>query len=449
MQNATIQLSEKQKEYIRNANARFNLKVGAVRSGKSFVDMAYIIPSRLRERHDKKGINLILGVSRESIERNILQPMREIYTSALVGTIQSSNNIARICGEPVYCIGAEKKSQVGKIQGSSVKYCYGDEVAKWNREVFDMLKSRLDKEYSCFDGALNPESPNHWLKTDFLDKDDLDIYVQKYVITDNPFLPKAFIENLKKEYAGTVYYNRYIEGEWTQAEGLIFPNYEDAIGQCPYKLDSMSEENVRSFKMSDFQLSIDYGTMNAFACILWHKIGNTWWAIKGYYYSGRDTGVQKTDSQYADDVIKMVEPLFLLQKQAQERFLIQFPEKLKVIIDPSAASFITELLHRKIFKVQKANNDVQNGIRNTNTAIRHGIIKIDESLKEWKTEAGGYVWDESSADDVPVKENDHYMDSTRYFVQTNNLTKDIDKIINIENYERLIGTNAGMVNSYF
>ena len=96
---------------------------------------------------------------------------------------------------------------MAKIQGASIKYCYGDEIAKWNKEVFQMLKSRLDKPYSCFDGSCNPEHPTHWLK-EFLDNDELDIYLQRYTIFDNPFLPAEFVEQLCKEYEGTIYYDR-------------------------------------------------------------------------------------------------------------------------------------------------------------------------------------------------------------------------------------------------
>lgn len=124
-----MQLSKKQNEYIVSATHRWNIKSGAVRSGKSFVDTAFVIPFRIRERAGKSGLNVILGVSKSSIERNVLQPMREIYTDKLIGQI-NSQNIARICGEEVYCLGAEKVSQVAKIQGASIKYCYGDEIAK-------------------------------------------------------------------------------------------------------------------------------------------------------------------------------------------------------------------------------------------------------------------------------------------------------------------------------
>lgn len=219
-----MRLTSKQNEYIRNATHRWNIKTGAVRSGKSYVDTAYTIPARIRERIGRPGLTVIFGVSRDTIERNVLQPMREIYGSGLVGTI-NNRNMAWVCGEDVYCLGAEKISQVAKVQGSSIKYAYGDEVAKWNREVFEMLKSRLDKPYSCFDGACNPENPTHWLK-EFIDS-DVDIYVQKYEIFDNIYLPKEYVENLCKEYEGTVYYDRLIKGLWKRAEGAIYRAFAD------------------------------------------------------------------------------------------------------------------------------------------------------------------------------------------------------------------------------
>lgn len=386
-----MKLTEKQNEYIRNANKRLNLKIGAVRSGKSFVDMAYTVPSRIRQVSGKDGLNVLIGVSRETIERNILHPMREIYTDALIGTI-NSRNIARVCGEDVYCLGAEKVSQVAKIQGSSIKYCYGDEIAKWNKEVFMMLLSRLDKPYSRFDGACNPENPSHWLKK-FIDNPNIDTYIQHYEIFDNPFLPKEYIENLCKEYEGTVYYGRLIKGEWTLAEGLIYPMYMDAL------------EDVPEGKAEHYMLSIDYGTQNAFSCGLWGKYGNVWWRIDEYYYSGRNTGVQKTDEEYAQDLDSFIKG-------------IPYGERIKTIIDPSAASFIALLKKRGTYRVIKADNDVLDGIRETATCLKNGYIKISPVCKNWIKEVQGYVWDDTSDDDRPVKIDDHAMDDTRYMCKT-------------------------------
>ena len=257
-----MQLSSKQNEYILNATHRWNIKSGAVRSGKSFVDTAYMVPFRIRNVSGKPGLNVILGVSKESIERNVLQPMRELYTSQLVGTI-NNRNVARICGEDVYCLGAEKVSQVAKIQGSSIKYCYGDEIAKWNKEVFQMLKSRLDKPYSCFDGSCNPEHPTHWLK-EFLDNPDLDIYLQRYKIFDNPFLDPKFVEQLCKEYEGTIYYDRLILGLWKRAEGAIYKKFADDPDafRCEIVDQIDSAAKCKQFKKDDIvsiEIGLDFG----------------------------------------------------------------------------------------------------------------------------------------------------------------------------------------------
>ena len=259
-----IALSDKQKEFIRNANQRFNIKTGATRSGKTYLDILYTIPSRIRERSGRDGLNVILGVTNSTIERNILQPLRELYGDSLVSTI-NSHNIARLFGEDVYCLGAEKVSQVSKIRGASIKYCYCDELAEYNQEVFELLKSRLDKEYSVLDGALNPESPTHWLKQ-FLDS-DADIYCQTYTIFDNPFLPKKFVENLCKEYEGTVYYNRYILGQWCNAEGLIYTRF--ANEPTKYIYTKKKEDGTYDLPSGITIIGIDYGgtkSGQAFVC---------------------------------------------------------------------------------------------------------------------------------------------------------------------------------------
>lgn len=406
-------LSTKQIEYTENANKRWNLKVGAVRSGKSYVDIAAVIPQRIIERLKKPGRAAFFGVSRDTIERNILEPMREIYGDGRIGTI-SSRNTCKVFGQTVDCIGVEKANAIGKIQGMSIKYAYGDEIAKWNPSVFAMIESRMDKEYSCFDGACNPEGPNHWFKK-WLDNPKLDAYIQKYVLFDNPFLPKSFIRSLCNEYEGTVYYDRYILGEWALAEGLIYPMYQTTIEEPP-------DRKV----FDDYVVSIDYGTENAFAAILWGRDNETWYGLEEYYYSGRKTGQPKTDEEYADDLERFCKPI-IDRYEAEYQYALSMNDplaakkKLMLIIDPSAASFIACIQKRKGFKVRKADNNVADGIRDTAVAMKQGFIKVSPEMKNTIDELQGYVWDEryaESGEDKPVKVRDHACDSIRYFVKT-------------------------------
>lgn len=384
-------LSKKQIEYINNANKRWNIKTGATRSGKTFLDFSYVIPKRIRARIGKDGLVVILGVTKSTIERNVLEPMRNMYGSHLVGEINSQNK-CYLFGEWVYCLGAEKVSQVSKIRGASIKYCYGDEVADWSEEVFNILKSRLDKEYSCFDGALNPQSPSHWLKQ-FMDS-DADIYCQKYTIFDNPFLSKEFVANLCKEYEGTVYYKRYILGEWAIAEGLVYGMFNDS---------NIYDEEVEYHNDCLYWLSIDYGTMNPFAIGLMemNNIGRVR-QVKEYHYSGRETGTTIDNEAYYKQIVNIA-----------DGFLIQ-----GIVIDPSAAAMKATIKKYGQFSIIDGNNDVNNGIQEVAKYINLGMLQIHKNCTETKKEFETYAWDDEAVEDTVIKESDHHMDLIRYFIYT-------------------------------
>lgn len=409
-----FELTNKQAEYIRNAHHRWNVACGAVRSGKSYCQISWCIPYRLAERQGQRGLRVILGATRANIERNILQPMRDIYGNFIASEI-SSKNYATILGEKVYCIGGDNIRQVSKIRGSEIAYCAVDEATDLNEELFEMLKSRLSLPYSCCDITTNPASPNHWFKA-FLDSKEkgVDIYEQDYTIYDNPFLPEEYVHSLEAEYTGTVWFDRYILGKWTLAEGLIFPNYIKAI----------YDEDVTA--KGEYAISLDYGTSNPFAVMLWHKVDGVWYGIDELYYSGRDEGIQKTDGEYLAMLERFVTPYTSFLPLVSSAFGGQaMTEKIPVIIDPSAASFIALLRQSNLFRPISADNDVLNGIRDVNTAIFRGLIKIHSRCKNWKREAQSYIWDETSVVDKPVKEYDHLMDATRYFVRTKRIAKQI------------------------
>lgn len=399
-------LTKMQSEYLHSCNHRWNIKVGATGSGKSYLDIMVTIPKRILASKGE-GLLVMLGNTRGTLERNILEPMRELWTPQNVGNIRSDNTI-NIFGKKVYALGADNKKHVARIQGATIEYAYGDEITTWSNEVFEMLKSRLRCEHSHFDGTCNPDSPNHWFKS-FL-KSDADIYQQKYVIDDG-VLPEYIVNELKKEYAGTVYYDRYILGEWCLAEGLIYPMYKEAI------VDSLPDETV-----TDYVVSIDYGTMNAFAALLWSKRGNTWYAEREYYYSGRDTKIQKTDEEYARDLENWIADVIENRPTISTYLGGNITKKIETIIDPSAASFIALLRKTTWSKVLPAANAVEDGIRETAVALKSGKIKITNSCVNWQKEAGGYVWDDKSLEDKPIKVNDHLMDSTRYFVKTKGIS---------------------------
>lgn len=397
-----IQLSLKQIEYIRNMEHRWCFKIGATQCGKTFIDVQYVIPSRISNRANKKGLCVILGVTRETIERNVLEPMRDIWGDRLVSDI-NSRNFATLFGEKVYCLGVEKMSQVSKLRGAKFKYAYIDEAVDMNEQVFELLKSRLSLPYSVCDATGNPSYPAHFIKK-FIDSSEkgVDVYSQQWTIYDNPFLDSSYVRSLESEYAGTVFYDRYIMGRWTQAEGLIYPMFPNAI------------EKPDEGPFEEYALSLDYGTQNATAALLWGRTGMTWHAFREYRYSGRDTGRQKTDADYVKDM---------------EDFVSVLPEcafsggGILTFVDPAATSFIAALRQsRRYFRVHHADNDVAAGIADTAVCLQNGTVLISSDCREIKKEFEGYVWDDSGQD-RPVKVNDHLMDAMRYFVRTKRLAK--------------------------
>lgn len=383
-------LTAKQSEFWRDCNHRWNIKEGATRSGKTYMDY-YLIARRLRAVHGKPGIRVLLGNTRSTLERNIIDPMRDLYGDRLIGALHQNNTI-EMFGEKVYALGADKITQVDKLRGAGIVYCYGDEVTTWNQEVFQMLKSRLSLPDSVFDGTCNPDTPNHWFRK-FLDS-DADIYRQSYQIYDNHFLPPEFVRNLEIEYQGTVYFDRFILGKWTLAQGLVYDFFNPSA-------DAIS--NVGEPLTGVRYVSVDYGTKNPSVFLMWEKgRSGTWYLTDEYYYSGRDSERQKTDNEYVADFEK-----FISNRNIRA-----------VIIDPSAASFIVALKQQG-YRVKKAKNDVLDGIRFTASQLNTGKIRILKSAEKTLDEFSSYCWDEKKTDtDTPIKQNDHCMDAMRYFAYT-------------------------------
>lgn len=388
--------TEKQLKLMRkwqhNELKRINLLEGSVSSGKTWISLVLWAFWVKTMPNDPDSLYLMSARSLTTLKRNCL-----LLLQSLVGennfTFSISAKEGWLFGRHILLEGANDAQAESKIRGLTLQGAYCDEATKLPHDFWVMLLSRLRKSGAKLIATTNPDTPNHWLKKEYIDRqDELDMLVMKFLIDDNTTLPAEYIENVKKEYVG-VFYDRFILGAWVLAEGIIYPMYKEAVSEPP---EGRAEQYV---------LSIDYGTQNAFSCGLWGRYGDVWYRVKEYYYSGRSTGVQKTDEEYAKDIDEFISDLPLY-------------DKIRTIIDPSAASFITLLKKRGKYRVIHANNDVSDGIRETATAMKKGLIKISPKCKSWMDEVQGYAWDDTATDDRPVKVDDHAMDDTRYFVKT-------------------------------
>ena len=361
-------------------------------SGKTWVSL--VLWALWVQSMPQDGLYLMVAKSLTTLKRNCLILLQELVGGNFAYSISTKEG--KLFGRKVILEGANDIRSESKIRGVTLQGAYCDELTQFPEDFFAMLLSRLRLPGAKLIATTNPDSPSHWLKTRYIDrKDELDFLDVQFLLDDNTTLPKDYVENIKKEYTG-VFYDRFILGRWTLAEGIIYPEYATAIEEPPEQPPSR------------YCISIDYGTQNPFSAGLWALYGDVWYRVREYYYGGRDKGIQKTDAEYLEDL---------------NRAFADIPGQITTIIDPSAASFIALLRQSKKYKVRKADNAVLDGIRETATAMHKGLIKVSPECKDWIREAQGYVWDDSGVDDRPVKENDHALDETRYFVRTMRITK--------------------------
>lgn len=398
------QLNPKQEQFLLNPLRRINLLTGSIRSGKTWV--ANLLWAMWVRQRPKNELFMMVGKTREALEFNCLGLLDELTGGNFIHSPKS--NVGWLYGHEVRLLGANDEKSTAKIKGSTLAGAYIDELTEIPESFYKMTLGRLSVEGAILLATTNPDSPSSYVYTDIVCNDDLDSCVTTFLLEDNLTLPRSYIENIKKEYTG-VFYDRYIKGKWAIAEGLVYPHYDNTVPTEPRQY-------------SRYCVSMDYGTMNPTAMILWGKKGLTWYAVNEYYYSGRETNNPLTDEQYYDALLQLCADLPQL-KQPRSAMI----EKPTLIIDPSAASFIAVVNKHKQFKVRKADNEVIDGIRRTASALKNRRILFNDCCVNTISEFGEYAWDDRATEDTVIKEHDHAMDAVRYFVMTERIYNDKER----------------------
>lgn len=387
-----LQLSRQQYNSILDSTARFNIWVGSVRSGKTFSSLV-----RFDDfvRHGPPGDYCIVGKSQQSLKRNLLGPLKNLLGYRFQYSLGKAE--ARLYDKTIHIIGATDERAEQRIRGLTLAGAYVDEITIIPESFFRMLGTRLSVTGAKFFGTTNPDSPFHWFKRDYIDRcDELDMKVFNFQLADNPSLDPLFVESLKKEYRG-LWFKRFIMGEWVLAEGSIFDYFSD---------DNLLDAPPGA---ADYYIiGVDYGTTNPCAFVLIGHSDRTYprrWVEKEYYWSSKEMLRQKTDTEYAQDMIKFIDGKPIRA----------------IYVDPSAASFKQELYNHGYTQLIDAENEVLDGIRYHSMQLNNGTLKIcrncDRAIKEYYT----YRWDtraEIRGKDKPLKENDHLMDAIRYALYT-------------------------------
>lgn len=375
---------------------------GSVRSGKTVSMILGFVHWAMRF-FDGKNFG-ICGKTISSTERNIILPllnMPDITDYYSLQYIRGENKRIIIRSgshtNTFFIFGGKDESSYTLVQGITLSGVLFDEVALMPKSFVDQAVARtLSEPEARYWFNCNPESAEHWFYKEWIcntrQKKALHLH---FTMQDNPILSPEQIADAERLYTG-VFYNRYIKGLWCVAEGLIYPMFDKAVHVTHHpELQSGG----------DYYISCDYGTLNPTSTGLWylqpdgHAI-----RLREYYYDGRKTKTPRTDEEHyaalkqlAGDVAGKVRA---------------------VIVDPSAASFIECIRRHGLFRVWQADNSVLNGIRDTSSLLQMQYLHICDNCTDIIREFSLYRWDESAAEDRPIKENDHAMDDMRYFVRT-------------------------------
>lgn len=368
---------------------------GAIRSGKTIsMAIGFLLWAMASFEGETFGI---CGKTIQSLRRNVIMNFPKWLDGVFsIREYRSENKLVVTNGtvsNTFFLFGGRDESSYTLIQGITLAGALLDEVVLMPKSFVEQATARCSVTGSKLWFNCNPEGPEHWFLKEWLSpegKEKKNVLHMHFTMDDNLSLDPGIKKRYENAYTG-VFYRRYILGEWCMAEGLV------------YQFDRERHITTMAPKRGRWFVSCDYGTVNAFSAGLWCLQANgVAVRVREYYYDSRNKGKQLTDGEYYDALMELTKGVVVET----------------VVVDPSAASFITLMRRRGKFSIRKANNDVMDGIRRTAMALVTGQIKIHEDCADCIREFGLYVWDEKSIEDKPLKTNDHAMDDIRYFCNT-------------------------------
>ena len=401
-------LSPKQAQSVRDATRRVNVWDGSIRSGKTIATIIALYKAIAQSQNT--GQVLICGRSLDSVYRNVFEPVYtvpELAALAQVTKYRARNPYGEIMGRRVYVVGANDSQAEPKIRGVTAEIVYVDEATVLPEPFFKQLLGRMSAPAATMFVTTNPDSRNHWLKTQYLDRlEELPDWARfRFTLDDNPALTSEYKNALKREYSG-LWYQRFILGEWVNAEGAIYDMWNP-------DQHVIAHEDIP--KLRDIiAAGIDYGTTNPTSCII---LGITRagqlvlldeWRLD---HSNRGHAAW-TDAQQSRALIDFI-------NQSHHPSVNRPPRW--VFLDPAAASLKTQMYADGQRNILNADNHVTDGIKTVATGLSEGWLKVSNKCTGFINEVTGYAWDSKATlngIDKPIKQDDHSLDAARYAIQT-------------------------------
>ena len=395
--------SYKAQSFIYDSDAFINIAHGSVRSGKTiaatFRFLLFVLDSPYYEF-------MISGKTRDTIERNVIRDLIRMIDGRIPYKYRKFDNYIEIAGNKIWLIGFSDEGATEKVRGMTVGGWYADELTSASKSTVEMAITRCSVDGAQMFWTMNPESPYHFIYTDYITNTELlesgTVKVWHFTLEDNLHLSQRYIEELKRvNRKSQVNYKRNILGEWVIAEGVIYDMFDENI-------HTYNDDLTESF--DEVNICCDYGvstvtTFGVMGIIKDTKNGNSYYLQEETYYDATDKGVTQSDSDRVNDIIRLQDKYNLGRKNT-------------IYLPHDAASLKAQCRKdpRVKMKVRTYAPDTFKDINRIQDLFNNQKFHIHISCTNSITQAQTYCWDtkaQQRGEDKPLKIDDHCPDMWR------------------------------------
>ena len=385
----------KQKQVVHaylNEDFKYMILAGAVRSGKTYIDNFLFLmdlrrAKQLAEKNgDKHPQYILAGYSSGTIYNNVISSLEKQFGFDLRTDRHGHYNLFGIDIVPAF---TGSIRGLGSIRGMTSYGAYVNEASLAVEDVFQEIVSRCSVEHSHIIADSNPDNPQHWLKTKFIDNDDPKARTVYYhfTIDDNPTLAPDYVESLKASKSG-MFYERDILGLWVTGEGTVYSDFDKS---------TMVIERSKLPDSLTYTAGVDWGFDHPTAIMV---VGHD---DKGNYYL--------VDEAYGQ--FQQVDPHWI--GVAQE-FRKKYGANMPFWCDTARTEHIRNFQQHHI-NAKYGYKNVLDGVEKVAALIKqHKFYVVEGAAPNFINEIYQYVWDEKTG--APVKDHDHAQDAVRYCIAT-------------------------------
>ena len=376
-----------------HSNWKYLINYGAVRSGKTFIDNILFLAELQRVAHDakingdKRPMYILAGYSSNSIQNNVIGELRNSFGIDPKTDRHGHYHMFGVDVVPTYTGNIRGASA---IRGMTSYGAYCNEASLATQEVFQEIIQRCSKPHARIICDTNPDNPQHWLKTDYIDNHDPKAKIESFHFTldDNTFLDPEYAQALKHATPKGMFYDRSILGLWVTGEGAVYKDFDQRTMVIPDK---------QVIGIHKYIAGVDWGYQHFGSIVVFGLDDADNWYL-----------VEEHTEQY-----KEIDYWTKIAHQLQKKYGRDMP----FYCDTARTEFIDHFAHDGI-NAKYGWKSVVPGIEIVSSLMKQGRFFVAENAPvKFLDEIYNYRWDDKTEDAV-VKENDDCMDACRYAIAT-------------------------------